>query len=264
MVLSVPELTEMPPAQSVMVGEGLKLATYSWGELDAPTVLCVHGFGSSTRDNWVLTGWVRALLRSGFRVLAIDQRGHGASEKPHDPAAYEMAALVDDIRIVLDTYLVDSVRYLGFSLGGRVGWQVAVDSPERVERAVLGGIPDGTPLARLKVDQARAFIEHGTPVDDPATRRYVSLAERLPGNDLRALVAVAEGMRLGDNDPDPSSPPQQPVLFATGSEDPILEQSRRLASLTPRGEFFEIPDRHHVNAPGARAFRDAGTAFLSA
>ncbi len=260
---AVPALTEMPPAQSVLVGDNVRLATYSWGDVDAEPVLCVHGFGSSTRDNWVNTGWVRDLLRAGFRVIAVDQRGHGESEKPHDAAAYTMPTLVSDLVAVLDTYLVDQVRYLGYSLGGRVGWQLAVDAPEHVERAVLGGIPDGRPLARLRVDQARAFLDHGTPVEDATTQRYVSLAERVPGNDLRALVAIAEGMRLGETDPDPSAPPQQPVLIATGTDDPIHDQSAHLAGLLPRGEFADIPKRHHVNAPGSRAFRETGLEFLN-
>ena len=77
------------------------------------------------------------------------------------------------------------------------------------------------------------------------------------------LVALAEGMRLGDADPDPARPPQQPVLFATGSEDAILERSRLLASATPHGEFVEIPGRHHFNTPGSRVFREAAIGFLA-
>lgn len=260
---AIPALTEMPSPQFVMAEDGVRLATYSWGDPFAPTVFAVHGFGSSTRDNWVNTGWVRELLRRGVRVLAVDQRGHGASDKPHDAPSYAMPVLVRDLTSVLDTYLLDDIRYLGYSLGGRVGWQLAVDAPEHVERAVLGGIPDGRPLARLQVEQARAYVESGAPVTDAVTQRYVALAQRVPGNDLRALIAVAEGMRVGDSDPDPTSPPRQRVLFATGSDDPILEESRHLAGLTPRGEFFEIPGRHHTNAPGARAFRLAGAAFLA-
>ncbi len=261
---AIPALTEVPPPTYVIAGDTVRLATYSWGDDAAPTVLCVHGFGSSTRDNWVNTGWVRELLRRGLRVLAVDQRGHGASDKPHDPQSYVMASFVADLVTVLDTYLLDDVRYLGYSLGGRVGWQLAVDRPEHVERAVLGGIPDGRPLSRLRVEQARAFADRGEPVEDETTRRYVTLAERVPGNDLRALIAVAEGMRLGSDDPDPDNPPRQRVLFATGSDDPILAQSRRLASLTPAGVFFEIPGRHHTNAPGSRDFRVGGADFLAA
>ena len=153
--------------------------------------------------------------------------------------------------------------YAGYSLGARVGWQVAVQVPDRVERAVLGGIPDGRPLARLQIEQASAYAEHGTPVEDQVTRNYVTLAERVPGNDLRALVALAEGMRLGDADPDPARPPQQRILFATGSEDAILERSRLLASATPHGDFVELPERHHFNAPGSKAFRQAAVGFFT-
>jgi pimeloyl-ACP methyl ester carboxylesterase len=256
-------LTALPSPQFVMSADGHRIATYSWGEDAAPTVLCVHGFASSCRDNWVDTGWVRDLTRAGFRVLGVDQRGHGASDKPHDPRGYTMDALVGDLLTVLETYLLDTVLYVGYSLGGRVGWQLLVDAPDRVTRGVLGGIPDGRPLARLDIDQARAFAESGIPITDRVTQNYVTLAERVPGNDLRVLVALAEGMRLGDADPDPDRPPRQPVLFATGGEDAILERSRHLASATPLGEFIEIPGRHHFNTPGSRIFREKAAAFLT-
>jgi len=256
-------LTEMPPPQFVMSEDGHRIATYSWGDDSAPTVLCVHGFASNCRDNWVNTGWVRDLTRAGFRVLGVDQRGHGASDKPHDPQGYTMTALVGDLLTVLDTHLLDSVFYVGYSLGGRVGWQLLVDAPDRVTRGVLGGIPDGRPLARLDLEQARAYAESGTAVTDRVTQNYVTLAERVPGNDLGVLVALAEGMRLGDADPDPERPPQQPVLFATGSDDAILERSRHLASSAPHGQFVEIPDRHHFNTPGSRVFRSEALDFLA-
>jgi pimeloyl-ACP methyl ester carboxylesterase len=255
-------VTEMPPPKFVMSAEGHRIATYSWGSDAAPTVLCVHGFASSCEDNWVRTGWVRDLTQAGFRVLGVDQRGHGASDKPHDPRDYTMDALVGDLLAVLDTYLLDTVRYVGYSLGGRVGWQFLVDAPERATRAVLGGIPDGRPLARLRIEQARAYVERGLRIEDPVTQNYVTLAERVPGNDLRVLVALAEGMRLGDADPDPANPPPQRVLFATGSEDAILERSRHLAAAAPNGEFIEIPGRHHFNAPGSRVFRESALTFL--
>ena len=138
-----------------------------------------------------------------------------------------------------------------------------MDAPGRVSRAILGGIPDGRPLARLKIDQARAYAAEGTPIEDRVTQNYVTLAERVPANDLGVLVALAEGMRLGDADPDPRKPPQQPVLFATGSDDAILERSRHLASATPHGRFVEIPDRHHFNTPGSRVLRQVAIEYLA-
>lgn len=256
-------LTEMPDPQYVMVGDGYRMATYTWGDEGDPTVVVVHGFASSARDNWVNTGWVRDLTRAGYRVLAVDQRGHGLSDKPHDPAAYRPRALAADIEVVLDTYLVDQAYYVGYSLGARVGWEVAQDFAGRIERVVLGGVPDGVPLARLDLDQVRTHIEDGTPVSDPVTQNYIALAERVTGNDLRALLAIAEGMRSSRTvDPDPAHAPDQPVLFATGSKDAILEGSKALAAACAQGRFVEIPGRHHFNTPGARAFREAAIAFL--
>ncbi len=111
-----------------MSPDGLKLATYDFGDPDAPVVVAVHGFASGAVLNWHASGWTRDLVRAGYRVVALDQRGHGASSKPHDPAAYSMDLLVADVTTVVDTYLLDDVAFLGYSLGARVGWHTASGS----------------------------------------------------------------------------------------------------------------------------------------
>jgi pimeloyl-ACP methyl ester carboxylesterase len=253
-----------PPAEPkrVLAPDGVPIATYDLGDEEAPVVLAVHGFASSAYANWIATGWVRELNRAGYRVIALDQRGHGRSGKPHDPSAYSMALLVDDVQTVLDTYLVDEAVYVGYSLGARVGWHAALGGTHTITRAVLGGIPDGDPLTRFRVDEATAFLTGGVPVVDRLTQAYLTMAEGIPGNDLAALVALVEGMRGGEQ-PDPANPPKQPVLFAAGSEDPILGASERLAAAAPHGEFFLIPGRNHFNAPTARAFRTSALEFLA-
>lgn len=263
MNIALPALTDMPDPQFIMVGDGQRIATYSWGDEQLPTVVIVHGFASNTKDNWVSTGWVRDLQRAGYRVIGLDQRGHGASDKSHDPHDYNVRQLAADVEAVLDTYLVDEAFYVGYSLGARVGWEVVQDIAPRIPRVVLGGVPDGIPLARLNIDQVRAFVEDGTPVTDAVTQNYIRLTERVPGNDLRALLAIAIGMRTSKTiDPDPSHAPQQPIMFATGSLDAIIEGSKALAAACPQGRFIEIPDRHHFNAPGSRVFRQSAIDFL--
>ncbi len=264
MAVQLSDLNRMPSPQRVVVGDGVGLATYTWGEPDAPAVVIVHGFASSTRDNWVLTGWARMLEQAGYFVLGVDQRGHGLSDKPHEQKDYTIRTLSTDLETVLDTYLVEEARYIGYSLGARVGWEVTQDLADRIPRAVLGGVPDGIPLARLDIEQVRAYIADGRAVTDRTTQNYIALTERVAGNDLRALLALAEGMRASRTiDPDAKHAPAQPVLFATGSEDAIIAGSRQLASAAPQGTFFEIPGRHHFNAPGSRAFREAALAFLA-
>jgi pimeloyl-ACP methyl ester carboxylesterase len=253
---------EAPPARAVLTPDGTSIATYEFGDPDAPTVIAVHGFASSALLNWQHTGWTRDLVRAGFRVIAIDQRGHGSSSKPHDPRAYTMEALVSDVLAVLDTFMLDEVDYVGYSLGARVGWEVTRELPERIKRSMLGGIPDGTPLTRFRVDQARDFIRTGAAVEDRLTGAYLKMAGGIRGNDLEALVALVEGMR-GAPQPGADNAPQQPLLLATGSEDGILERSRALAAIAPDAAFFEIPGRNHFNAPTSRHFRDAALAFLT-
>jgi len=258
------DLTSMPDPRHVHAADGVRLATYTWGEAEHPVAVLVHGFASNARDNWVVTGWARGLTRAGFRVLALDQRGHGRSEKPHTAAEYDIRTLTTDVEAVLDAHLVDDAVYVGYSLGARVGWEVARDLPHRIRRAILGGVPDGVPLARLDLAQARAYLDAGTPVQDRVTQNYIRLTERVGGNDLAALLALAEGMRsAGTVDPDPNDAPTRPILFATGSEDAIIEGSRQLAATAPAGRFFEIPGRNHFNAPGARAFKTAALEFLT-
>ena len=255
-------LPSAPPPRAVLTPDGMSIATYEFGDdPEAPVVFALHGFSSSSAVNWLNTGWTRELVRAGYRVIAMDQRGHGASTKPHEPEAYTMTALVADVQAVLDTYLLTDVSFVGYSLGARVGWHAALELPVHISRAVFGGIPDGYPLTRFRVDQARRYIADGSPVEDRLTQAYVSMAESIPGNDLTALVALVEGMQEGEQ-PDPANPPAQPVLFATGSEDRIVDASRRLAAATPHGEFYEIPGRNHFNAPTSRKFRDAALDFL--
>jgi pimeloyl-ACP methyl ester carboxylesterase len=255
------QISSAAKPQFVISPDGIQLATYERGEPDAPTVVVVHGFASSAIANWQITGWVRDLTNAGFRVIGLDQRGHGASSKPDDPRLYSMDLLIGDLLAVMDTYMIDDADLIGYSLGARVGWQAALEFPERINRAVLGGIPDGDPLTMFSLEQARAYIRDETEVEDRLTWTYLSMARSIPGNDLSALVALVEGMR-GGVQPDPANPPSQPLLFATGSEDRIVGASRSLAAAAPQGAFFEIPGRNHFNAPTSRAFRDAAVEFL--
>ena len=76
-------------------------------------IVLVHGFGSSKEANWVDPGWVTTLTAAGRRVIALDNRGHGASTKLYDPADYDRAAMAEDVRALLD--------HLGFAARRRDG-----------------------------------------------------------------------------------------------------------------------------------------------
>src|ERR1700730_9068170 len=105
----------------------------------APIVL-VHGFASNKEVNWVQPGWVTALTRAGRRVIALDNRGHGASSKLYDPAAYHSATMAEDVRALLDHLKIERADVMGYSMGARITAFLTVNHPERVRSAIFGGL----------------------------------------------------------------------------------------------------------------------------
>ncbi|MGK9148944.1 alpha/beta hydrolase [Plantibacter flavus] len=248
-----------------MSTDGLRIATYlhepATGIEERGSIVAVHGFASSAGVNWDLAGWTRTLTRAGYRLLTIDQRGHGASDKPLDPAAYRLDGLVDDVLTVLDGYGFDEPHYLGYSLGSRVGWRLGVQHPGRVRTLSLGGLPEGDSLRDFDLAAARARVTTGDTITDALTSTYVTMAEGIPGNDLGALIALVEGLRGG---PQPSVDvvPPVPMLLVTGDDDAVAAGSRRLAEAAG-ARYVGLPGREHFNAVSSRAFKDAVLAFLS-
>jgi len=206
---------------------------------DGDVVLAVHGFASSAEGNWITSGWERPLTDAGYRLVAFDLRGHGASGRPEDPASYRLTILADDALRVLDAVGADRAHWLGYSLGSRIGLEVARVAPRRLRSLSLGGVASA----------------------DPPAERLVSLADAL-GLDDPALRAFATGVSA-DAPPFPDVPLGIPTLVAVGSADDIAAGAAQLAARLD-ATFVEIPGRTHANAITARAFKDAVLETLSA
>ena len=125
---------------SIMAKSRSLISTKGAGE---PIVL-VHGFASNKEVNWVNPGWVKTLTRAGRRAIALDNRGHGASSKLYDPAAYHSATMAEDVRALLDHLGIERADVMGYSMGARIAAFLRVDHPERVRSVVIGGL--GIPL----------------------------------------------------------------------------------------------------------------------
>src|ERR1700727_2177574 len=120
------------------VYDGIEIAYLDEGEGE-PIVL-VHGFASNKEVNWVFPGWVSTLRKAGWRVIALDNRGHGASAKLYDPAAYHSALMADDVRALIDHLGLPRADGMGYSMGARNTAFLALANPEHVRSAVLGGV----------------------------------------------------------------------------------------------------------------------------
>ena len=201
----------------------------------------------------------QALPPRSFVRIYVDHRGLGASDKPHDPAAYAMAVRVGDAVGVLDELSIERAHFVGMSWGGRLGFGIGEHAPERVLSLVIGGqqpyewpdspltraVSQGLATARSKgakavVEALEAFWD----VRFPDERR-----ERWVANDAAALdaawtTALAEGPVSQD-----LRTWQVPCLIFLGATDTdFLEQAQRAAQEIPTAEFIALGDADHYVA----------------
>ena len=227
-----------------------------------PTVL-VHGFASTKEVNWLNPGWVGVLTRAGRRVIALDNRGHGASGKLYDPAAYHSAIMAEDVRGLMDHLDIERADVMGYSMGARISAFLAVAHPARVRSVTLGGLGirlvDGVGLPESIADALEA--PSLADVTDPTGRTFRSFAEQTK-SDLRALAACIRGSRqvLAREQVEAFT---MPVMVAVGTEDEVAGSASALAALIPGAEVLEIPGRDHMLAVGDKTYKSGVLDFLA-
>jgi pimeloyl-ACP methyl ester carboxylesterase len=241
--------------------DGVRLHYEVHGRDGGHPLVAVHGFASDYRLNWQGSRWQETLTGAGFRVIGLDCRGHGHSDKPHDPAAYAIETMAADVTRLLDHLDVPSAAYLGYSMGSRIGLQVVLDHPTRVQRAVLGGI--GSAGSIEGADAIAHAFEIGEPTEDPIAQSFYAFASARPINDLAALAACMRGLRPRAH-PDRLSAIDVPILIVAGDRDDIARGAPELVELIPTARLVTIPGRDHLSAVPARDFKRAALDFLTA
>src|SRR5690348_15819977 len=136
MAVSSPKTTD--DAMLSFHNGAVEIAYLDEGE-GAPIVL-VHGFASTKNVNWVYPTWVSELKKNGYRVIALDNRGYGESEKLYDSADYSIPIMAGDIVALMDHLDIAQANLMGYSLGGRMAAWLALYHRERLRSAILGGI----------------------------------------------------------------------------------------------------------------------------
>lgn len=227
-------------------------------------VLLIHGFGSNHHVNWVGPGWIDTLTRSGRRVIAPDNRGHGASTKLPDPSDYHTRLMAGDAAALLDHLAVRHAVVMGYSMGARIAAFLALARPDLVDAVVLGGLGihlvdgGGLPTTIADAMEAPALSD----VTDPMGRMFRAFADQT-GADRRALAACIRGSRQ-TLAPVDAARITQPVLIAIGTADRIAGSAADLAALLPDATVLDIPGRDHNPAVGDRVFKQGVLDFLEA
>ena len=142
--------------------DGLSLAFEDEG-VGYPLFL-MHGFAADSKSNWGLTGWIRALRRAGYRVIAADARGHGDSDKPTQAHAYAPENMGGDVLRLMDYLDIPEAVIFGYSMGGRnAAWLLATEE-RRFTAVVLGGV--GETLLRAGGDAGAGDADASKSDDD--------------------------------------------------------------------------------------------------
>ena len=240
-------------------------------------VLLIHGYSVSAASNWGAPGVIKG-LSDKYQVIAIDNRGHGQSDKPHDPSAYGEKMAEDSIHL-LDHLKIRKAHVVGYSMGGFITSEILTKHPDRLYTATLGGAGWRSPqeLEGYKplFSQLAESLEQGkglgplvvalTPPGQqpPAPEQMEAINKRMmAGNDPMALAAV---MRA----PQSQVPEAKirgnkiPVLALIGELDPLKTGVDRLDGMMPNLKIVVIPGATHMTAPGNPVFLTTLKAFLA-
>jgi pimeloyl-ACP methyl ester carboxylesterase len=250
---------------------------YSVRGAGEPVVL-IHGYSVSATINWQLPGILAELARH-YQVVALDVRGHGRSDKPHDRAQYGVK-MVDDVVRLLDHLQIPKVHAIGYSMGGFILLKLMTCQPERLLSATLGGsggIRASWPLWAWS-EKLAELLDGGTPymkanlelgemaLGRPFTRMEKVLVLSLPDrNDPLAMSAVIRSWRQLVVEEDQLRSVRVPtqLVFGTDEFPGVIDYIRELSDILPCAEVHEIIGTNHFETVLAPDFLKTLTTFLT-
>ena len=218
-----------------------------------PPLVLQHGFNNSIK-HWYLNGYVDPLQKD-YRLILVDARGHGASDKPHDAKNYELIHRVTDVTSVLDELGLDKAHFLGYSMGGRTGFGIAKHAPQRFHSLIIGGSSPFVSRGAPRANPGEAFQE--------GMEAYVASREAESGpmdperralmldNDPKALIAAITGAGGDDDMGDVLPTMTMPCLLYVGESDGSYQRMKDCMQQLPNATFTSFPGLDHRQTSAA-------------
>ncbi|HTW32981.1 MAG TPA: alpha/beta hydrolase [Rhizomicrobium sp.] len=245
----------------VKAPDGVRIAYETAGS--GPAVVLVHGFAASRVQNWKGPGWYETLTDAGYRVVAMDCRGHGDSDKPHDPAAYDHAIMAEDIVAVMEAANAQPAFLMGYSMGGFISMHVLMDHPDIIRKLVIGGV-GGSYLGRAfgsrEAIADALLIADKDKITDPISKGFREFAEQ-SGKDRQALAACMRANRHPFTAAELKQS-KRPVLVVCGENDALTGQPGPLADAFANGRAVVVPRRDHMTTVGDKVYKEAALEFF--
>ena len=220
--------------------DGIKIHYMEKGE--GVPVIFIHGYTGSAEGNWFANGVAEETAKT-HRAIAIDCRGHGQSDKPHDPKMYGPAMSRDVIEL-MDHLGIEKAHMHGYSMGGGILTQILAKHPDRVITATYGGsgVRETDPewVAKLEPDK-----EGTDPAEADASERLRSRADR----DEAALAAVRQyPWSAGEREAIDLTKVEVPVLALCGEYDAPNARLTRMKRELKDFQYVILPGKSHLTA----------------
>ena len=254
-----------PVTSRVRGRDGVEVAVHRWGAPgERPPVVLQHGFAADSIRNWQDSGIVAALLADGREVVAVDARGHGDSDKPHDPERYGERAMAADLSAVADVLDLDRFDLAGYSMGGIVSLVLA-GTDQRVRRLVVGGIGaavverGGLDGRAVRTAALVTALETDDPasITDPTAAAFRAFADSTGADRL----ALAAHVRAINTEPLPLGEIAAPTLVVAGEADPLAVRPEVLSEAISGARLVTVPG-DHLGAVRTPEFTAALVGFL--
>ena len=245
----------------VKAPDGVRIGYETVGS--GPAVVLVHGFAASRIQNWKGPGWYETLTGAGYRVVAMDCRGHGDSDKPHDPSAYDHAIMAEDVAAVMEAANAMPAFLMGYSMGGFISMHVLMDHPDLVKKLVIGGV-GGSYLGRAfgsrEAIADALLIADKDKITDPISKSFREFAEQ-SGKDREALAACMRANRRPFTAAELKQS-KRPVLVVCGENDDLTGPPGPLADAFADGRAVVVPKRDHMTTVGDKVYKEAVLEFF--
>lgn len=245
--------------ETVAGADGEPLAVHRLGA--GCPVLLLHGLFSEAGTNWIKFSHAQRLADAGFEAIMPDLRAHGASAKPHAPAAYPRDVLVHDLFALVASLGLQEYDLVGFSLGSRTAARAVIAGlePRRLVLAGMGleGLAGWNRRAAFFLDAIDRFdsVKHG----DPAFLAVSFMKTQKVDREAARLLLQS----VGDTDPGELSKIAMPTLVLCGAQDRDNGDPQALVDALPDARLVEIPGTHMSSVTEA-ALGEELVRFLSA
>ncbi len=247
----------------VKAPDGVRIAYETAGK--GAAVVLVHGFAAGRVQNWKEPGWYETLTNAGYRVVAMDCRGHGDSDKPHDPAAYDHAIMAEDVVAVMESANAAPAFLMGYSMGGFISMHVLMDHPDLLRKLVIGGVGAayfGHFYGSRDAIADAIMAPDKTKISDPLQKSFREFAEQR-GKDREALAACMRANRRTFSASELKQS-QRPVLVVCGENDTIAGPPGPLAEAFADGHAVMVPRRDHMTTVGDKIYKKSVIDFFKA